>query len=163
MADDAARGSTADRITVRARPRLDDLVGQLALATDDFSTLPEIATRGVGDLLHGTSVLWVLDTDVQTIRLVAGWHPEQARRLDLAELGDGVEMQRGQGFLGQLLEHGATFYRPQLEPSDLVGVNPAYLEYFARHGLTGMIIVPLSARGQQIGMLGVSRHASQEP
>ncbi|MDQ1636198.1 MAG: hypothetical protein QOJ32_3007 [Frankiaceae bacterium] len=158
MADDAARGST-----FRARPRLDDLVGQLALATDDFSTLPEIATRGVGDLLHGTSVLWVLDTDVQTIRLVAGWHPEQARRLDLAELGDGVEMQRGQGFLGQLLEHGATFYRPQLEPSDLVGVNPAYLEYFARHGLTGMIIVPLSARGQQIGMLGVSRHASQEP
>ncbi len=159
----ASPGVTGTVPSMRVPPALDDLVGRLALATDDFATLPEIATRAVAELLYGTSIIWVLDSDVQTIRLLAGWDPDDARRLDLTELGGGVELQRGQGFLGRLLEHGATFYQPRIRPSDLADVNPSYLEYFARHGLSSMIIVPLSARGQHIGMVGVSRHGAQEP
>lgn len=140
---------------------LDGVVEELARATDDFAVLPEVATRAVGNLLRGTTVLWVLDTDQRTIRMLAGWHPEAAARLDLAELGEGRDLQLGDGFLGTLLEQRQTFFRKQLDLEELKAVNSSYLEYFARHGLSGMIIVPLTCRGQRIGMLGISRHAGQ--
>ena len=132
----------------------------LSGATDDLDALRDSGTRAVGELCGDTAVLWEVRGEVGTreLQMSSWWHPEPAARADLARLGRPVRLREdGGGPLWALVAGGEPVLLERISPQEMTGINARYAEYFAVWGLTSMVLVPLRARGQLVGLLGVCR------
>ena len=141
----------------------------LSGATHDLDALRDAGTRAVGELCGDTVVLWQASGPAGTreLQMSSWWHAEAAARDDLQRLGRPVRLREdGGGPLWGLLSGGTPRLLEQTSPAQMTGINPSYAQYFARWGLTSMVLVPLWARGQLVGLLGIARgegRAAYEP
>ena len=137
----------------------------LVAQQNDLPNLREAATRAVADLCGDTTVLWECEgvPGERDLHMSAWWHRNAAARNDLRELGGPVRLrEQDQGFLWSRVT-GEPLLLTQVSADALTAAHPAYGEYFRRWGLSSMVLVPLRARGQLLGLLGVSRDASGVP
>ena len=131
----------------------------LGPATEDLPTLLHTATEAVARLCGDTSVLWRVGEHEgrRYLQVAAGWHSDPAARADLLAFGGPVRLfEEDQGFLWHVAT-GDALLLESVQAEVIEGVHPRYRDYFARWGLTSMIVVPLRVRGALLGALGVTR------
>ena len=135
-------------------------------ATHDLGELRSTGTRAVAELCGDTAVLWETSgrPGERELRMSSWWHVEAAARADLERLGRPVRLHEGRpGLMWTLASGGAPLLLERVTPDQMAGINDRYAEYFTTWGLASMILVPLRARGELLGMLGVSRDGEGPP
>jgi len=145
-------------------PGLLDIADTLAAATNDYRTLLGVAAQAVAAALGDAAVLWVLD-DRGHVRPAAFHHANPVNR-DF--MRDSVSGERHLPAPGGLLELALASDEPVLLPDASLGdlgerIDAAYRPYYARFGLSSLLMVPLRARGRAVGVLGVCRDAGRPP
>ena len=160
------RGTGPRELTEDARPvpGLLDIADTLAAATTDYRALLQVAAQAVAASLGDAAVLWVLD-DEGMVRPSAFHHDNPEARQFMAEV---VDAKRHLPAPGGLLELALVSDGPVLfarasfaELSDRI--DPAYRPYYARFGLSSLLMVPMRARDRAIGVLGVCRDEGRPP
>ena len=150
----AGDGSTA------AQERATSIVElSLALAelTQDALRLEEEVVRRVAHLVGYATALWRKDDEGQ-IDLRAFYHPDPAVRDEMVELARGATHHSENG----VLPHAWRLPSPLVLDADQLQqwrplMQPAYQEYFSRHGMASLMIVPLRVGSRTVALLGSSR------
>ena len=145
-------------------PGLLDIADTLAAATTDYRELLSVAAKAVAASLGDAAVLWVLDEDGM-VRPAAFHHDNAENR---AFMRESVQGHRHPPAPGGLLELALCSESPVLLPRasfDALGsrIDAAYRPYYARFGLSSLLMVPLRARGRAVGVLGVCRDEGRPP
>ncbi|MDX6257611.1 MAG: diguanylate cyclase [Frankiales bacterium] len=145
-------------------PGLLDIADTLAAATTDYSALLRVAAQAVAASLGDAAVLWVLDEDGM-VRPVAFHHDDLEARAFMREVVGG---HRHAPAPGGLLEMALRSDSPILlarASFEALGsrIDAVYRPYYARFGLSSLLMVPLRARDRAIGILGVCRDEGRPP
>jgi diguanylate cyclase len=135
-------------------------VAELSLVLADLAQAPALLHAAVvgrvAELVGDASVLWLRDA-VGEITIAALSHPDEDVARRMRETIRGVRHDP-EGFLGQVWQ---TESAVRLSPAELEVWLPLmsepYREYFSAEGMAAMLLVPLRVRGDNIGLLGVTR------
>ncbi|BEP15233.1 hypothetical protein acdb102_35440 [Acidothermaceae bacterium B102] len=155
------REHTADP---RPVPGLLDIADALAAATTDYRSLLRVAAQAVAASLGDAAVLWVLD-DEGMVRPSAFHHDNAEARHFMGEV---VDAKRHLPAPGGLLEMALLSEGPILFARASFGelgerIDAAYRPYYAKFGLSSLLMVPMRARDRAVGILGVCRDEGRPP
>jgi signal transduction histidine kinase/ActR/RegA family two-component response regulator len=154
-ADREAEVRERARIAERLR-RLSEVSARFAAATGDQRMLLDLVTRTISETIDGLCMLRLLGADGLTLE------PDgSVFHRDSAILAAGREIMRipqrvGEGITGRILATGEPVLINGTSTEDLTSQSaPRYRAFFERHGLTGILGVPLIAHNAVIGAITV--------
>jgi diguanylate cyclase (GGDEF)-like protein len=147
-----------------ASPGLLDIADTLAAATTDYGALLRVAAKAVSASLGDAAVLWVLD-EQGTVHPAAFYHHDPEARAFMRESVDGSPHLPAPGGLLELaLASESPVLLPRASFDDLgTRIDAPYRPYYARFGLSSLLMVPLRARDRAVGVLGVCRDEGRPP
>ncbi len=129
---------------------------------ESYADVRRRAVVEVARMLGSAAVLWLADGSGGS-REVAYAHPDPAALADMDRLAPGI-VNRPEGLIGRVLGTGEVLRVGAEEvPGLLPLMDPAYREFFARHGVAGMIVAPVRVRGTPLAALGLARPAGAPP
>lgn len=141
----------------RALVSLHESLGE---AERDLTALLQRAADEAARLLGDAAAVWLIDREGIALRAHAHHDPQaQSYLRGVAERGHSPH-----GVIAGVLAAGASMQVTGSEIDQLLpSMDPAYVDYFARYGVCGLVVVPLASRGRQIGAIGVTRDAGGDP
>ncbi len=125
--------------------------------------LDQVATA-IAETLGGGCTIRLLGQDQQTLEPLAYHHPDPALRQRLGTLAEGTVHRSGQTLTGQVQASGEGFLISELEPGELSEDLPdGYQAYFDQAQVHTLLMVPIRAQDQSIGVISVDRSTDQDP
>ena len=150
-------GTDLPAIAVRRAADIAALSLALAELTHDSDLLQREVVRRVGELVGDASALWRKD-DEGHLYLAAFHHADPEVHADVERLVEGATHHSVDG----VLPHAWAMTDPLVLDREALQqwrpvMQPAYQEYFSRHGMVSLVVAPLRVRGTTVALLGVSR------
>ncbi|MDX6221449.1 MAG: diguanylate cyclase [Frankiales bacterium] len=145
-------------------PGLLDIADTLAAATTDYNALLRIAAKAVTASLGDAAVLWVLDEEGM-VRPAAFHHDDPEARAFMHGVVGGHRHPPAPGGLLEAALHSESPILLASASFETLGsrIDAAYRPYYARFGLSSLLMVPLRARDRAVGILGVCRDEGRPP
>jgi diguanylate cyclase (GGDEF)-like protein/PAS domain S-box-containing protein len=120
-----------------------------------FDLIAEHTANLVGD----ACVLRLIGEDSQSIRVVAFHHRDPNLMPLMQQLVYAGPRQIGNGAAGRVAKTGRPLFLPTISPEGTgVMLEPEYEAYLHQTGVHSLLVIPLTAQGQVIGTLEISRH-----
>ena len=130
---------------------------------DQERVLDNIARRSA-DLIGDVCVVTLISEDGANVTPVAYHHQDPEAEDFLEELLSTTLYKREEGFVGQVIQSGQPLLVPVLSQDRVRNmIKAGYLPYLDRFGINSLLIVPLRARGEIIGTLGLTRDTPGQP
>jgi PAS domain S-box-containing protein len=137
---------------------LAELSKAIAEAGFDDQVLFDTITRRVAQLIGDSCVLTLISEDGQWLNPAAFYHPDPAGLAILRALLPVIPYSIQQGAPGQVARTGKPVLTPVVSPESYRHqIKRELMPYLDRFGIASLLIVPLRARGQIVGTLGVTR------
>lgn len=119
--------------------------------------LEQVATA-ISETLGGGCAIRLLGDDQEILEPVAFHHPDPELRGKLASLVEGTTHRSGRTLTGQVQASGEGILISDLTPDELQDdLPPGYEAYFEAASVESLIMVPIRAQGQSIGVIAVDR------
>jgi two-component system cell cycle sensor histidine kinase/response regulator CckA len=156
----------ADRERLAAQLQiLADASRDFSAATGDLNDLLEVVARRLGELLGDMCSIRVISDDGQWLEqqgAVYNRDPELlAARQELISLG---RQRVGEGISGRVAATGQPLLIPKISTADFAASTEAkYRSFVERIGVASSITVPLSCRGQVLGVANLLRSSPDHP
>jgi len=137
--------------------------GQMfAEASTDLPRLLNLVARRFSELVGEAANIRLIERE--QLVPVATYHPDATIDELLRSVHDKTPLRVGEGISGRVLETGEPYFEPELDMVRFTqNVAPAFIPIFARIGITGMIVVRLRARGENLGYLSLFRTGHTRP
>ncbi len=136
---------------------------QLAESGHDLSLLFVTIARFSTMLLGDSCVITMLDGDAQRARVVQLWHRDAEARSFIEDMQP-LSFVRPHTITGKVMSTEQAIRVPVVTSEIIAHATaPEYQPYIQRFGMSSLLIVPLRARGQLLGTIGVSRDKSGNP
>jgi diguanylate cyclase (GGDEF)-like protein len=139
---------------------LDDLPRVLAEVITDYEGTLDLVVRTTGALLGGSSVLWLLSEDGDTVDVVSVWVADAAQR-EILTRALRSRVLPAKGFpVAEVISTGVPVSVGRIGSERLLhGFDPVHLEGMRNPREMAMAAVPIRARGRSFGALSVYRRA----
>jgi signal transduction histidine kinase len=135
----------------------------ISAAEYDIRTISNTITRQSAEVLGDASVL-VLSDDAQSLQPVSFHHRNDAACALMREIFEQAQPVSCNQTLERVRARTGPVFIRELTPERARQLlSPAYTEYIAEIGVSSLLIVPLQARGELIGALGVARDRGSHP
>jgi PAS domain S-box-containing protein len=160
MADDGTSTPRVERL--RNGLRLVSTVTQaFAETTSDYRRLLDAIARHIAEAIPDTCIVLLLSGD--TITLVAIHEGVSDADLRLHYVRDQSFPLHAAGLCTEVLARGPLFM-PRIDFAALAAhMNPEGIDQLRRVGTTGLLVVPLATRGEQLGVLWILRRGDGHP
>src|SRR2546430_12489893 len=129
---------------------------------EDFGGLVDSVAQELAELDRGAATISLLSDDGRWLQTV-GYHesdPDARARFEAAVLSPQSVEGRA---IRQVVATGEPLLVAQTTPEDVAEALPPFAEYAHAVGVSGYAIVPLKARGNVLGTLGISRSDPDRP
>jgi len=137
---------------------------ELAACDGKLSSVLELVARRAVEAVGETSVLSVLSDDGLRLDPAAVDHPDEAVQASMRELFASTPLTIGEGVAGMVAVTRETVVLNDVDPDAMATMSSARLRPLLVHyPVRAFMIVPLLARGEVMGTLGVMRLASTTP
>ncbi len=153
--------SEADLQTNRLRA-LAESAQLFAEASTDLTRLLGVVARRFSKLVGEAVNIRLIEGSM--LVPVASYHPDPEINAYFQVAHDQTPLRLGEGISGEVIATGEPYYMPQLDLEKLKQrLAPAFVSFYEKVGITGMIVVRLRARGINLGYLSLLRTSASRP
>ncbi|HEY4180675.1 MAG TPA: ATP-binding protein [Kofleriaceae bacterium] len=129
-------------------------------ASNDLNRLLSVVARRFSDLIGDCANIRLIEGD--ELVPVATYHSDPIIERYLRDFHDATRLKVGEGISGHVLATGEPYFMPVLDAAKLKErLQPAFAPIFDKIGITGMIVVRLRARGENLGYLSLFRTSNE--
>jgi signal transduction histidine kinase len=129
-----------------------------AEASLNLQDLLDTITSHISALNHDLCVIRLLSDDGAWLVPVSQYHPDPRALEMLADVFRPNYQRAGEGYHGRVVETNTPLLIPVIRPEEIrAAVREEWYAYLDHYGISSMLLVPLRARSEVIGSLGVFR------
>jgi PAS domain S-box-containing protein len=137
---------------------------ELVACSGDLSSLLELITRRVAEIVGEASVLTIVSPDGQMLEPAATYHPDREIDEFIREVLASGSCVIGGGIAGRVAADRSPALLNGIPPEELTPLlQPSTRAFAERHPIRALLIVPMVAAGELVGTLGAVRIASEAP
>lgn len=148
----------------QSTPMLEAFSERLLQRRRDYQAVLETVASTVVDAIGDACIVTVVSPDGAMVHPVVVRHPDPATQEFMERLLGSVPYRVGEGLAGKVAATGEPVLLPVIPPEAAGSwVKPEYREYWERHPICGLLIVPLVVGEVVVGTLGAVRNVPDHP
>jgi signal transduction histidine kinase len=144
---------------------LADSSRRFAEAGLDLDAVLSTATRSVAEVIGDYCCIRLLNRDKTLLESVADYHknPESLAIARAATVAAGPQP-ADEGLTGEVIQTGKTLHMPVVSQAEKrKALKPAYVPYFEKVGVHSLVMAPVRARGEVLGVVFMTRDKPGSP